>query len=147
MLIERGDVNIDAKDRSGRTPLSWAAENERWAAVELLIEKDGVNINTQDKSGRTPLLLAAKRGWDCVVGLLIERNDVEINAMDAAGRTPLSWATVKGCKGVVTVAGHGRYHQLLSLPSRQQLIARAKSIARAKYHRKHMHRFIESIYK
>ncbi len=36
LLLETGKVDIDAKDKSGRTPLSWAAEKGHVAVVKLL---------------------------------------------------------------------------------------------------------------
>ena len=39
LLIERHDVDIDAKDSKGNTPLSVAAENGHKAVVQLLKDR------------------------------------------------------------------------------------------------------------
>jgi tetratricopeptide (TPR) repeat protein len=47
-------ANLDAKDKSGRTPLHYAAFANRKGMVELLVTW-GANHNTKDKDGFTPL--------------------------------------------------------------------------------------------
>jgi ankyrin repeat protein len=42
LLVERDDVAADAKDKHGRTPLSWAAARGHEAVVRLLVERDDV---------------------------------------------------------------------------------------------------------
>lgn len=37
MLLSTGEVDVNAKDNSGRTPLSWAAERGHEAIVQLLL--------------------------------------------------------------------------------------------------------------
>ena len=59
LLIDRDDVDIDAKDKFGMTPLSQAAQRGHEAIVRLLIARGDVDINSKDISGKTPLLLAA----------------------------------------------------------------------------------------
>jgi ankyrin repeat protein len=39
LLLEKA-VDVDSKDRSGRTPLSWARGKGREAVMKLLVEKD-----------------------------------------------------------------------------------------------------------
>ena len=68
LLVEKG-ADVGSKDKDGRTPLSWAAENGHEAVVKLLVEK-GANVDSKDNSGRTPLSLAAKKGHEAVVQLL-----------------------------------------------------------------------------
>jgi len=75
--------NIELRDDSDRTPLSWAAEKGHGAIVRLLIERDDVDVNAKERGyGWTPLLWAAESGHEVVVRLLVERDDVDVNAKD-----------------------------------------------------------------
>ena len=93
--------NIELKDESNRTPLSWAVEHGHEAVVRLLIGRDDVNINAKDKDGWTPLSWAALGGHEAIVRLLIERGDVDINPRTTNGRTPLSLAASNGHEAIV----------------------------------------------
>jgi hypothetical protein len=55
LLLGRGDVAADAKDRNGRTPLSWAAEYGSRLTVGLLVERKNVWADSLDNNGKTPL--------------------------------------------------------------------------------------------
>jgi len=59
MLLGLNDVNPDSVDKSGRTPLLWAAGNECTLIVRTLLERNNVDPNSGDSSGRTPLSWAA----------------------------------------------------------------------------------------
>ena len=92
---------VELKDDTGRTPLSWAAGIGHEAVVRLLVERDGVDINSRDRNRRTPLMWAAMSGHEDVVRLLIERGGVGIDAKDKAGKTPLIYAAIDGYEAVV----------------------------------------------
>ena len=62
MLLERNDINPDNTDKSGRTPLSWAAENGSLGIGWMLLERNGINLNWVDENGRMPLSRAAMPG-------------------------------------------------------------------------------------
>ncbi|OCK75239.1 ankyrin, partial [Lepidopterella palustris CBS 459.81] len=70
LLVETGKVDLDSRDASGRTPLSWAAEKGHEAVVKLLLETGEVYLDSEDGSGRTPLSWAAENGHNVVVKLL-----------------------------------------------------------------------------
>ena len=60
LLVNRNDVDINAKDNCGLTPLSRAAKKGHEAVVRLLVDRDDVDINTKDnENGLTPLSWAA----------------------------------------------------------------------------------------
>jgi hypothetical protein len=101
-LLEMGaKVDVDAKDKSGRTPLSWAAGMGHEAVVELLFGTGKVDIDAKDTFGRTPLSWAAGMGREAVVEVLLGTGKVDIDAKDKSGRTPLSWAARLGYEAVV----------------------------------------------
>jgi len=103
LLFGRRYVNPDSSSKSGRTPLSWAAENGHEGIVKLLLRRKDINPDTADTVyGRMPLLWAAKNGHEGIVRLLLERKDVNPDIPDTKlVRTPLSWAARNGHKGIV----------------------------------------------
>jgi ankyrin repeat protein len=70
LLIEaKADVNF--KDETGQTPLSWAARNGRKAMVKLLLETGKVEVDARDVTYRpTPMSCAVEKGHDGMVKLL-----------------------------------------------------------------------------
>lgn len=72
-LLERPDVDLDAKNDQGATALHLAAVkgNERLARALLLA---GASALIQDRAGRTPALLAEAAGHGGVAALLEERS-------------------------------------------------------------------------
>jgi len=101
-LFGRRYINPDSSCRSGRTPLSWAAENGREGVVKLLLGRGDVNPNRLDRYGRTPLLWAVRNDHEGVVKLLFGRKDLNPDIPDPGyGQTPLSWAAGYGREGVV----------------------------------------------
>jgi ankyrin repeat protein len=85
--------NVDWKDSTGRTPLSWVAENGCEAVVNLLLEQDNVDVNPKDNDGMTPLSWASFNGYEDVVKLLVKQNGIDLNTRD---NTPLSLAAKWG---------------------------------------------------
>ena len=63
LLLAKG-AKIEARDNSGRTPLSWASEGPMDPGVVKLLLAKGANIEARDDSGRTPLSWASERCWD-----------------------------------------------------------------------------------
>ncbi|WDK22134.1 hypothetical protein CGRA01v4_13424 [Colletotrichum graminicola] len=92
-------VDINSKDNTGVTPISWAARNGQVDAVRLLLSQEGIDPDCCDNSGRTPLSWAAEgylwvpqKNYEKIVSLLIANNKVDINSRDRKGYTPLMWA-------------------------------------------------------
>lgn len=50
LLIETGENDLNSKDGSGWTPLSWAAEGHE-VRFKLLLEMDKVGLHSKDGSG------------------------------------------------------------------------------------------------
>jgi len=101
LLFGRKYFNLDKLDRSGQTPLLWAARTGHEGVVKLLLGREDVNPNRQDNYKRTPLSLAAQNGHDGVVGLLLGEEDIRPNQPDNYSRTPLSLAARNGHDGTV----------------------------------------------
>ena len=99
----RRHINPDSSSKSGRTPLSWAAEKGHERIVRLLLGRKDVNPNTPDMAyGRTPLWWAAGNGHERIAELLLGRKDVYPDTPDTEhGQTPLSWAAGNGHEEIV----------------------------------------------
>lgn len=127
LLVEKG-ADIEAKDRDGQTPLSWAAVAGHRTVVELLVEK-GADIKVKNNFGQTPFSRAAENGQEAIVELLIKKGagiedcltplslaavagdetvvqqlvekGADIDAKGGDGQTALSWAAVAGHEAIV----------------------------------------------
>jgi ankyrin repeat protein len=89
LLLER--VNLDHKDKAGRTPLSWAAENGREEAVLTLLALLGskrVDVDSLDLNHRSPLSWAAENGWERVVLAILENKGFDASPKDPNDRSP-----------------------------------------------------------
>jgi len=69
LLLDKG-AELETKDDSSQTPLSWAARNGHEAIVKLLLDK-GAELETKDDSSQTPLSWAAENGHEAIVKLLL----------------------------------------------------------------------------
>ncbi|KAL6831272.1 putative kinesin [Trichoderma sp. SZMC 28015] len=98
MLVSAG-VDINIKEKSGRTPLSWAAGNGHESVSRLLLGKDTDPVY-EDDSGRTPFSWAAGNGHESVLRLLLDKNR-RGNFQDNSGRNPFSWAAGNGHESVL----------------------------------------------
>ncbi|KID82383.1 Ankyrin repeat-containing domain protein [Metarhizium guizhouense ARSEF 977] len=100
-LVKMG-VPVDEPDKSGRTPLSYAAELDRVAIVKLLLQNTAVDVNRADETGRTPLSYAAGGGSDQTIQLLLERPGIKVTLAADNGRTPLSYACIHSTSSAPT---------------------------------------------
>ena len=83
ILLNAG-ANVNAQDSSDRTPVHWAARQNRKEIVKLL-------MNAKDPNGWTPLHWAAHYGKKAMVQLLLNHG-ARIDARDNKGQTPLDIA-------------------------------------------------------
>jgi hypothetical protein len=90
------NYEINQADESGRTPLSWAAENGQEAVVRLLLEMGKVDVDSKDNNGWTPLSLATGNGQNAIVKLLLDTGKVDVESKDKYGLAPLSFAAWGG---------------------------------------------------
>ncbi|EEU41676.1 uncharacterized protein NECHADRAFT_8556, partial [Fusarium vanettenii 77-13-4] len=98
LLLEKG-AQHDSKDKSDRSPLSWAAAGGHEEVLTALLRRKS-SVDSKDTSKRTPLSWAAENGSkECVRLLLKEGADPD--CADNNRRTPLSWAAGKGHLSVV----------------------------------------------
>jgi ankyrin repeat protein len=55
LLLATGQVDIESKDKRGRTLLLWAALYRNAEVVKLLLATGQVDVNSKDKRGQTLL--------------------------------------------------------------------------------------------
>ena len=101
LLLDRMDIDPNAQDICGRTPLSYAAERGNEVFVKLLLDRKDIDPNAKDQSGSSPLSTATKFYCEGVVKLLLDRKEIDVNTQDFHGRTPLSYATFMGYNAIV----------------------------------------------
>ncbi|KAF9636672.1 Ankyrin repeat protein [Lasiodiplodia theobromae] len=92
-LIDRG-FDPDLPDKNGRTPLSYAAENDCREILAYLLSLPEVSVDKPDTRGRTPLSYAVGRHNLNVVKRLLSIKEVEPDSMDKTNATPLLYAVL-----------------------------------------------------
>lgn len=94
-------VDVNAKDKEGRTVLHKAVIADDIEVVEKLLQKKP-NMNERDKQGRTPLHHTQWKGNYKIAHLLI-RAGADMNLPDAAGYTVLNYAAILGHTKLVII--------------------------------------------
>lgn len=84
----RTRINMNSKDRHGRTAISLAAEKGCLKTVELLLNHSDPNLS--DRNGMTPLMWACKMGRYDVIEMLAQRG-ANLSPKDKKGKTALAW--------------------------------------------------------
>lgn len=106
VILRRADqmnIDINARDSTGRTPLMWAALNGDKDVIAMLLNQKDVQVNVADDSGWPALMCAGVNGHEDAVKLLLATNKVDTNLKSVSGRTTLSWAAEKGHDAVVNL--------------------------------------------
>ncbi|KAL4889741.1 hypothetical protein BDV59DRAFT_195423 [Aspergillus ambiguus] len=98
--LSRAAKSGHARDKHGQTPLLWAASHGFKTIARLLLADPRVDPNARDKYGQTPLSWAAKSGRDTTVRLLLADQRVDPDARDEDRRTPLSFAAYRGSETI-----------------------------------------------
>lgn len=95
-LIGGNPELVNARDKSGWTPLYWAVSNGNMKMTRFFISKRA-DVNVKANMGETPLHMANSLE---IVKFLISKG-ADINAKDGGGVTALSWAMIEGNEELV----------------------------------------------
>ncbi|KAK8169729.1 ankyrin repeat protein, partial [Phyllosticta citrichinensis] len=109
-LLLRKNVDVDAKDYDGRTPLSYAAYEGATSIAKLLLDKKA-DVNAKDKSiGATPLqealsddpgLINRRQNQKADIVKLLLRNGADPNSTNHEGFTRLHLAASLGRPDII----------------------------------------------
>uniref|UniRef100_A0A8R7U298 Ankyrin-1 n=1 Tax=Triticum urartu TaxID=4572 RepID=A0A8R7U298_TRIUA len=94
------DINTEANDDSGMTPLACAVLRDKSVTMEYLLDK-GANPNKQDNKRFTPLHYATKEGNNRLVRLLLSKG-ASVDVLSSEG-TPLHVAASYGKSGIIQI--------------------------------------------
>ena len=97
-IMDRG-IDVNAKNRWGRTLMHWAASTGLADVASYLIEA-GASVDERDSGAETPLHSASRNGQVNVARLLIARG-ADVNAQTEKGSTPLYLAAAWGHPALV----------------------------------------------
>ncbi|XP_026536518.1 ankyrin repeat and SAM domain-containing protein 3 [Notechis scutatus] len=97
--IERGEKDLDQKNRGGWTPLMYASYIGYDTVVRMLLQA-GANVNMSTPEGQTPLMLAASCGNECAAAFLLQQG-AELEMKDTHGWTALFHCTSAGHQQMV----------------------------------------------
>ncbi|KAK6448633.1 hypothetical protein FP744_10004883 [Trichoderma asperellum] len=98
-LLDTCAVLVDARDKSERTPLYFAAEKGHLDVVDSLL-RHRANTNSLDRRRETALFKPAGNGHVKVVERLL-KSGIDATILDLWKRTPLRFAAMKGHREVV----------------------------------------------
>ena len=94
-LINAPNVNINARNEQGKSPLYLASMSGMEQSAQLLINA-GADINASDNGQWTALHTAAGKGHHHIVDALIKAPNINLNVRNAHGYTPLYVAVDRG---------------------------------------------------
>ena len=75
------DLDVNSKDKHGRTALLWAAGNGHEAVAKLLVERDDVRRIRKRRTVGRPLSWAAANGHEAMVKLPLKKS-ADIDSKD-----------------------------------------------------------------
>lgn len=95
-LIEK-KIDINLRDKTGKTPLIHAVRKNHLPLVQSLIDA-GAYINAQDGiiNSDTALILSTTHGYHDISHLLLQYDDIDVDVINSAGKTALINAIKQG---------------------------------------------------
>lgn len=96
VLLADFRTDINAKGKSGRSSLSFAAANSHGEVFEALFRHPNCRVDHQDDNKWTALFWAIERDHTTIARALLGNPAVDINHVDRDGRSIVSWAAGEG---------------------------------------------------
>ncbi len=113
LLLEDLEININAANENGMTPLMLGAANGHTEVVRTLLQFSGnnslniddengwtdvmsINVNAINKEGNTALMLASIKGHAKTIDALLEDPNLDVNVRNTDGITALMLAAANG---------------------------------------------------
>ena len=113
-ILARLDLNVNVKDKIGRTPLHYAIESSRAPTTINLLISNGADIGAQDDKGWSALHLATHRDKEAAARALKHAGlSSELLTEDCRGQTPVQAAEKDEAQNVLPIFNH-------TIPSRQK---------------------------
>jgi hypothetical protein len=94
-LLEAPNVNVNIRDRKGKSALHYSAKMGHEAVVIKLLEAPNVNVNIQDESGWTALHYSAHSSHQAIFNKILEAPNVNVNVITRQDENALHLAVKK----------------------------------------------------
>jgi len=94
ILLSRPDINVNAADEDGQTPLHVTCGYNNSQAVELLLARPGIDVNAADNDGESPLHYACYINNNQAVALLLAYPGINVNSRTSSGETPIMFSAL-----------------------------------------------------
>ncbi|TFK16368.1 ankyrin [Coprinopsis marcescibilis] len=96
LLLELEGININSRDKQGRTALAHAISNSWADTFDTLLTADAISADYTTSEGLNYLSLAAQSGITEIIQSVLQLAQFDVNARDMYGRTALAYAVKSG---------------------------------------------------
>ncbi|KAK6332009.1 hypothetical protein TWF718_002547 [Orbilia javanica] len=103
LLLQSGRVDINFRDITGRSPLSFAVGWGYVGIAETFLRFPGINPNCVDGEGNTPIFEAVRDNNVEMIKMLLSTERVDVNFRNKSGKTPLAVAAAAGKLDIVNL--------------------------------------------
>ena len=103
LLLADPQIDNNAQNWDGQTPLYMAVQQRRLDIINLITNTEDVNVNLPDVHGKTPLIACAfLYNILDVLSILLSHDNISVNLKDKSGNTALHSAALNNNLEVLT---------------------------------------------